>query len=353
MRPELQGQTTLRPVLVARPALKGRGCSLPAPRSVIANRKTSGVFVRQLPVDGERPQGRLLGNAPRPELQGQTTLRPILVARPALKGRGISMPAPRMRLPTGRCGVGTIAKCEVCFATVCVLAAKIPGAARRPQATKPRMPCHANHISSPCPRPPTRKQMSASSSSRITTRHFHARMNSTYPKRNTVCSAARPDREKRKRCCWKPFARRIFTQREAGGYAAAAANVSRARIFARRLFPPRRAARLYDSYNDSKHLVTWHNGRTTRFGHCAHENDIYQYQGAEYLFIGHRRAHAFHAEACGNFSPAAIGVPLPGSVPCMAGATNPGNIGHAWVKALWIDRRAPAGMDRPDQYDRE
>jgi hypothetical protein len=23
--------------------------------------------------------------------------------------------------------------------------------------------------------------------------------------------------------------------------------------------------------------------------------------------------------------------------PCMAGATNPGNIGHAWVKALWVD----------------
>jgi hypothetical protein len=35
----------------------------------------------------------------------------------------------------------------------------------------------------------------------------------------------------------------------------------------------------------------------------------------------------------------------------MAGATNPGNIGHAWVKALWIDKRAPAGMERAEQYD--
>jgi hypothetical protein len=35
----------------------------------------------------------------------------------------------------------------------------------------------------------------------------------------------------------------------------------------------------------------------------------------------------------------------------MAGATNPGNIGHAWVKALWVDRVPAPGMDRTDQYD--
>ena len=35
----------------------------------------------------------------------------------------------------------------------------------------------------------------------------------------------------------------------------------------------------------------------------------------------------------------------------MAGATNPGNIGHAWVKALWVDRVPAPGMDRPDQYE--
>ena len=31
----------------------------------------------------------------------------------------------------------------------------------------------------------------------------------------------------------------------------------------------------------------------------------------------------------------------------MAGATNPGNIGHAWVKALWVDHKPPAGFDQP------
>src|SRR3989454_7800242 len=43
---------------------------------------------------------------------------------------------------------------------------------------------------------------------------------------------------------------------------------------------------LYKSYNESKHLVTWKNGSITRFGYCRNENDVYQYQGAEFLFIG-------------------------------------------------------------------
>src|SRR5713226_5174373 len=43
---------------------------------------------------------------------------------------------------------------------------------------------------------------------------------------------------------------------------------------------------LYSSFNDAKHVVTWWNGSTTRFGYCQNENDVYQYQGAEFLFIG-------------------------------------------------------------------
>jgi len=35
----------------------------------------------------------------------------------------------------------------------------------------------------------------------------------------------------------------------------------------------------------------------------------------------------------------------------MAGASNPGNIGHAWVKALWVDHQPPAGFERPEIYD--
>jgi hypothetical protein len=109
---------------------------------------------------------------------------------------------------------------------------------------------------------------------------------------------------------------------------------------------------LYKNYNEAKHVVTWLNGSTTRFGHCAHENDIYQYQGAEYLFIGLDELTHFTLKQW-QFLTSRNRCPVPGTFPNMAGATNPGNIGHAWVKALWIDRKPPAGMDAAEQaqYD--
>ncbi|MGA7786501.1 MAG: hypothetical protein WB997_17800, partial [Candidatus Acidiferrales bacterium] len=107
---------------------------------------------------------------------------------------------------------------------------------------------------------------------------------------------------------------------------------------------------LYRSFHDSKHLVTWHNGSTTRFGHCAHEDDIFQYQGAEYLFIGLDELTHFTLKQW-QFLTSRNRCPVPGTFPNMAGASNPGNIGHAWVKALWIDKRPPAGMESGDQYD--
>ena len=117
---------------------------------------------------------------------------------------------------------------------------------------------------------------------------------------------------------------------------------------------------LYRSYNEEKHVVTWNNGSTTRFGYCRNENDVYQYQGGEFLFIGIDELTHFTLKqwqfltsrnrcAVPKYT---AGPNLGKSVfPCMAGATNPGNIGHAWVKALWVDKVPPPGYDRPGQYD--
>jgi len=117
---------------------------------------------------------------------------------------------------------------------------------------------------------------------------------------------------------------------------------------------------LYRSYNESKHVVTWRNGSTTRFGYCRNESDVYQYQGAEFLFIGldeltHFTLKQWQFLTSRNRCPAKVysdgqhaGRRI---VPCMAGASNPGNIGHAWVKALWVDHVPPAGFERPEQYN--
>src|SRR5229473_3116797 len=105
----------------------------------------------------------------------------------------------------------------------------------------------------------------------------------------------------------------------------------------------------YKRYNESKHLVTWTNGSTTRFGYCRNENDVYQYQGAEFLFIGIDELTHFTMKQW-QFLTSRNRCPVPNSFCNMAGATNPGNIGHAWVKALWVDKQAPSGFERSDLY---
>ena len=108
----------------------------------------------------------------------------------------------------------------------------------------------------------------------------------------------------------------------------------------------------YKKYNESKHVVTWRNGSTTRFGYCRNENDVYRYQGAEFLFIGLDELTHFTLKQW-QFLTSRNRCPVPGSRCSMAGATNPGNIGHAWVKALWIDRVAPPGFEQSGQYHRK
>jgi hypothetical protein len=106
----------------------------------------------------------------------------------------------------------------------------------------------------------------------------------------------------------------------------------------------------YRSYNEAKRVVTWPNGSTTRFGYCRNESDVYQYQGAEFLFIGVDELTHFTLKQW-QFLTSRNRCAAPGSVCTMAGATNPGNVGHAWVKALWVDHVPPAGLDRPELYD--
>ena len=104
---------------------------------------------------------------------------------------------------------------------------------------------------------------------------------------------------------------------------------------------------------ESKHLVKWPNGSTTRFGYCDSEKDIFRYQGAEYLFIGVDELTHFSLKMW-EFLTSRNRCRIPGSFPCMAGATNPGNIGHKWVNALWgcdgNGKRPAPGMDL-SQYD--
>lgn len=105
-------------------------------------------------------------------------------------------------------------------------------------------------------------------------------------------------------------------------------------------------------YNDQKHRVFWPNGSVLRFGYCEAENDVYQYQGGEYLFIGLDELTHFTLKQWQFLTSRNR---HPGCFSSMAGATNPGNIGHAWVNALWgcdgSGKKPAPGMDEPEKYD--
>lgn len=103
-------------------------------------------------------------------------------------------------------------------------------------------------------------------------------------------------------------------------------------------------------YLESDKVVYWPNGSKTYFGYSDSERDIQQYQGGEFLFIGVDELTTFTMKQW-DFLRTRNRCPVAGSSPCMAGATNPGNIGHAWVKALWIDKEAPAEMEEPHLYN--
>jgi phage terminase large subunit len=116
----------------------------------------------------------------------------------------------------------------------------------------------------------------------------------------------------------------------------------------------------YKKFNESKRIVTWKNGSTTRFGYCRNENDVYRYQGAEFLFIGldeltHFTLKQWQFLTSRNRCPIKFYTDVDGRkkpvIANMAGATNPGNIGHAWVKALWIDHKPPADVAQSGLYD--
>jgi predicted phage terminase large subunit-like protein len=90
-------------------------------------------------------------------------------------------------------------------------------------------------------------------------------------------------------------------------------------------------------YNEQTHSWTFPNGGVLSFGYLQYSSDIYQYQSAEYQFIGFDELTQFEENQYRYlFSRLRRlqGVTLPLRV---RGASNPGGIGHSWVKKRFID----------------
>ena len=93
------------------------------------------------------------------------------------------------------------------------------------------------------------------------------------------------------------------------------------------------------SFNASSHTGKFKNGSTIDFGYCATENDVYQYQSAEYDCIRFDElTHFTEAQYIYLISRVRGANTYPKQI---KSSTNPGGIGHGWVKRRFVDPSPP------------
>ena len=83
------------------------------------------------------------------------------------------------------------------------------------------------------------------------------------------------------------------------------------------------------------------NGSILEFGYCERENDVYQYHSAEYGFIGFDELTHFTKMQWDYLVNSRLRSTVPGAWPRARAASNPGGVGHLWVKEMFIDKGAP------------
>ncbi len=94
------------------------------------------------------------------------------------------------------------------------------------------------------------------------------------------------------------------------------------------------------TYNASLHVGKFKNGSLIDFGYCATENDVFQYQSAEYDVIRFDELTHFT-----EFQYIYLISRLRGTrgyPKQVKSSTNPGGVGHMWVKERFIDPSPPA-----------
>ncbi len=101
------------------------------------------------------------------------------------------------------------------------------------------------------------------------------------------------------------------------------------------------------SYSESERRLTCQNGSVISLGYCSSPRDTLRYQGQEYDVIAIDEATQLSEYQFSVFKACLRGVndfPRRLYLTC-----NPGGIGHAWVKRLFVDRAFREGED-PDDY---
>ena len=114
------------------------------------------------------------------------------------------------------------------------------------------------------------------------------------------------------------------------------------------LIPMQRELYGFAVYNSAERVFRFPNGSRIKLGYCDTMQDVYQYQGQEYAVIGLEEATHFTEEQM-RFLTTCNRTNRKDFSPRMYYTCNPGNVGHAWVKRLFIDRLY-AENENPNDY---
>ncbi len=104
----------------------------------------------------------------------------------------------------------------------------------------------------------------------------------------------------------------------------------------------------YAKINHSRGQIQLGNGSTIHLCHCQYEKDKFKYQGAEiHMLLIDELTHftrSIYAYLRGRVRTGSLRVPkwAQGKLPRIINGSNPGGIGHNWVKSGWVDN-APEG----------
>lgn len=89
-------------------------------------------------------------------------------------------------------------------------------------------------------------------------------------------------------------------------------------------------------YSAGEHRWHWENGSWVQLSHMQHENNMYDHQGKEYHFAGFDELTQF-LEAQYLYIHSRVRTTDPSIPKRIRSTTNPGGIGHIWVKKRFVD----------------
>ncbi len=104
------------------------------------------------------------------------------------------------------------------------------------------------------------------------------------------------------------------------------------------------------TYNNGRHEFALINGAKILFRHCEHIQDMYNYSGAEIDFLYFDELTGFEFEIYSFIKTRLRSKKISGIVPIVRSASNPGNVGHTWVKDMFVDSAPYMQLHEEVQY---